>query len=155
MPKIDYEKAPSGRGSGYPAPYDAPCTSRRWLKLGDAVGLTKIGVNLVTLPPGVWSSQRHWHALEDEFVYLIKGEAVLVTDDGETPIRAGESAGFPAGARNGHMLRNDSNDDVIFLVVSNRDDADWGEYSEIDMRFGPNRYSGPNLKQRKDGTPIT
>ena len=154
MAKIDADTAPAGQGSGYPAPHDEPCKARRWRKLGDAAGLTKIGVNLVTLPPGAWSSQRHWHAREDEFVYLIQGQAVLVTDEGETPLRAGECAGFPAGDRNGHMVRNDSSADVVFLVVSNRDDADWGEYADIDMRFGQGRYSGGGGYTRKDGTPI-
>ncbi|MBI1252382.1 MAG: cupin domain-containing protein [Alphaproteobacteria bacterium] len=154
MAKIDIDAAPEGRGSGYPAPYDAPCRDRSWKKLGDAAGLTKIGVNLVRVPAGAWSSQRHWHALEDEFVYILEGEAALVLDAGETRIGPGDCAGFPAGVRDGHMMRNDGPGDLVFLVVSNRDDADWGEYSDIDMAFGPKRYSGPNAKTRKDGTPI-
>jgi uncharacterized cupin superfamily protein len=153
MPKIDLETAPTGAGSRYPAPHDVPCQGRRWLRLGDAAGLTKIGINQVTLAPGVWSSQRHWHAQEDEFVYVLQGVAVLVTDSGETLLRAGDCAGFPAGSRDGHMLRNDSSEAVVFLVVSNRDDADWGEYPDLDMRFTAGRYSGKGGGfTRKDGS---
>jgi uncharacterized cupin superfamily protein len=152
MPKIDIDTAPASSGSRYPAPHDVPCQGRHWQRLGDAAGLTKIGINRVTLAPGVWSSQRHWHAQEDEFVYVLQGVAVLVTDSGETLLRAGDCAGFPAGSRDGHMLRNDSSEDVVFLVASNRDDADWGEYSDIDMRFSAGRYSGKGSFTRKDGS---
>ncbi len=139
--------------SRYPAPHDQPCQPRHWLRLGDAAGLTRIGVNLVTLPPGAWSSQRHWHALEDEFVYVVDGELVLVTDAGEQVVRAGQCAGFPAGQRDGHCLQNRSDADARFLVVSNRDDADWGEYPDVDMAFRPGRYSGDGGFVHKDGRP--
>ena len=154
MPKISIETAPKGSGSHYPAPYHEPCKSRHFLRLGEAVGLTKIGANLVTLPPGTWSSQRHWHALEDEFLFVVSGELVLITDDGETPMRAGDSAGFPAGLEDGHHLQNRSQSDATFLVVSNRDEADHGEYSDIDMRFHPPRYPPQGSYSRKDGSPI-
>ncbi|MEZ6022021.1 MAG: cupin domain-containing protein [Hyphomonadaceae bacterium] len=95
---------------------------------GDAAGLTQFGVNLVTLDPGVWSSQRHWHAKEDEFVYMLEGELVLVTDAGEEIMRAGDSAGFKAGVRDGHVLQNRSDKPARFLVVGGRDADDWGEY---------------------------
>jgi len=153
MPKIDAETAPRGQGSRYPAPFDVPCRARRWLKLGEAAGLTQFGVNLVTLPPGVWSSQRHWHSREDEFVYVVSGELVLVTDAGEQVVRAGQCAGFPAGQRDGHCLQNRSDADARFLVVSNRDDADWGEYPDVDMAFRPGRYSGGGGFVHKDGRP--
>lgn len=153
MPVIDPASAPRGGGSPYPAPHDQPCQPRHWLRLGDAAGLTRIGVNLVTLPPGAWSSQRHWHALEDEFVYVVDGELVLVTDAGEQVVRAGQCAGFPAGQRDGHCLQNRSDADARFLVVSNRDDADWGEYPDVDMAFRPGRYSGGGGFVHKDGRP--
>ncbi len=108
MPKIDLPNAPSGAGSSYPAPFDEPCRGRSWHRLGVAAGLTHLGVNLVRLTPGAWSSQRHWHTHEDEFVYVLSGELVLVTDDGEEVLVAGDSAGFPAGVRNGHCLQNRS-----------------------------------------------
>lgn len=96
----------------------------------------------MTLKPGVWSSQRHWHEKEDEFVYVLDGEVVLVTDAGEEVMRAGDSAGFKAGVRDGHKLENRSERDARVLVVGSRDDADFGEYSDIDMKFLPGRYSG-------------
>lgn len=139
MPKIDLETAPKGQGTRYPAPYDEPCKNRRWRRLGDAAGLTQFGVNLVTLDPGVWSSQRHWHSHEDEFVYVLEGEAVLVDDSGEQIMRAGDCAAFKAGDRNGHCLQNRSDKPVKVLVVGSRCDEDWGEYPDIDMKFLPGR----------------
>jgi uncharacterized cupin superfamily protein len=94
MPKIDLDTAPKGEGTRYPAPYNAPCKERKWIRLGDAAGLTQFGVNLVTLEPGVWSSQRHWHEKEDEFVWVLEGELTLVTDEGETIMHPGDCAGF-------------------------------------------------------------
>ena len=152
MPKINVSTAPESRGTRYPAPHDVPCRDRRWLRLGDACGLSQFGVNLVTLPPGVWSSQRHWHALEDEFVYVIAGEVVLVDDAGEHPMRAGECAGFPAGQRNGHHFINRSASPAVLLTVGSRNDDDHGEYSDIDMKFIPGRYGGGGGFVRKDGS---
>lgn len=154
MPKIDPEAAPEGVGTRYPAPYDAPCKGRRWRKLGEAAGLTQFGVNLVTLPPGVWSSQRHWHTHEDEFVQVLSGEVVLIEDEGETVLRAGAFAGFKAGVRNGHHFVNRSERDATLLVIGSRNDDDTGEYSDIDMKFGPNRYGQAPSYTRKDGRPI-
>lgn len=153
MGKIDPDETPIGQGSRYPAPYDAPCRARRWARLGDAAGLTQFGVNLVTLEPGVWSSQRHWHAHEDEFVYVLEGELTLVTDAGEEIMRTGDSAGFKAGVRDGHCLKNLSAEPARFLVVGGRDDSDFGEYSDVDMKFLPGRYSGGGYA-RKNGDPI-
>ncbi len=153
MPVIDPATAPRGEGSRYPAPFDAPCRARHWLKLGDAAGLTQFGVNLVTLPPGTWSSQRHWHAHEDEFVWVLEGEVVLVTDAGEQRLRAGDSAGFKAGSRDGHCLQNRSQAAVQLLVVGSRNDADYGEYPDIDLKYLPGRYSGGGGYVHKDGTP--
>ena len=153
MPRIDLSTAPQGSGSTYPAPFDAPCRGRSWHRLGQAVGLTRIGVNLVRLAPGAWSSQRHWHTHEDEFVHVVSGELILLTDEGEARLVAGDSAGFPAGVRDGHCLQNRSASDAVFLVVSNRDDADHGEYSDIDMAFGPGRYSKGGAYRHKDGRP--
>ncbi len=153
MPKIDLPNAPSGAGSSYPAPFDEPCRGRSWHRLGVAAGLTHLGVNLVRLTPGAWSSQRHWHTHEDEFVYVLSGELVLVTDDGEDVLVAGDSAGFPAGVRNGHCLQNRSTQDATFLVAGNRSNEDGGEYSDIDMAFKPGRYTGGGGYFHKDGSP--
>ncbi|MCW5725473.1 MAG: cupin domain-containing protein [Maricaulaceae bacterium] len=141
-------------GSSYPEPFRTPCLPRASRRLADAFGLSQFGVNMVRLPPGAWSSQRHWHAKEDEFVYMLEGEAVLATDEGETVMRPGDCAGFPAGVRNGHHLKNESAADAVFLVVGTRIEDDHGEYPDIDMRFenipgggGRGRFT------RKDGTP--
>jgi uncharacterized cupin superfamily protein len=153
MPKIDVAKIPVVKGSSYPAPFDQPCEGREKKQLGDEAGLTRFGVNLLRMAPGAWSSQRHWHALEDEFVHVLEGELVLVTDAGEQVMRAGDSAGFKAGVRDGHHLQNRSGADAAFLVIGTRDDADWGEYPDIDMVFTPGLYSGDSGFTHKDGTP--
>jgi len=148
MPKIDIAAVPARPGSGYPPPFDAPCAARTRRRLGDAGGLRDFGVNLMNLPPGSWSSQRHWHSAEDEFVYVLEGEVVLVTDAGEETLRAGDCAGFKAGVKDGHHLQNRSPTDALVLEVGSRREAeDTGEYSDIDMRFSPHGYA------RKGGTP--
>ena len=150
MGKINLDTAPKGQGTRYPPPHDAPCKNRKWVRLGDAGGLTQFGVNLVTLEPGVWSSQRHWHEKEDEFVYVLDGELVLVTDAGEEIMRGGDCAAFKAGVRDGHCLQNRSSQPARFLVVGSRDEADWGEYPDIDMKFLPGRGG----YTRKNGEPL-
>lgn len=153
MPKkIDRAKAPHRTGTRYPAPYDEPCRGRSVHALGDAAGLTQFGVNLVRIPPGDWSSQRHWHSHEDEFVYMLEGELVLVTDEGEEMLRAGDSAGFKGGDKNGHHMQNRSNKDAVFLVVGSRVDEDYVEYPDIDLKFAPGRYQGKGGFCRKDGS---
>ena len=153
MGMIDVSSASEARGSRYPAPFDEPCRGRVSRRLGDAAGLTQFGVNLLRLPPGAWSSQRHWHALEDEFVYLLEGEVVLVTDAGEEPMRPGDCAGFKAGVRDGHCFQNRSSSDAVLLVVGSRYDADHGEYPDIDMVFSKDTARGRPVFRHKDGTP--
>src|SRR5471030_1749946 len=147
--RIDPKTVPSIIGCTYPPPHDAPCTNRQRQRLGNAAGLTDFGVNLMRLPPGVWSSQRHWHALEDEFVFVIEGEVVLVTESGEEVLRAGDSAGFKAGNKDGHHLQNRSSEDAVILEVGSRKPDDEGEYSDIDMRF----LRGDAGYVHKDGRP--
>ncbi len=154
MARIDLAGVTVRRGSRYPAPYDTPCQGREAHLLSDAAGLTQFGVNLTRLAPGAWSSQRHWHAEEDEFVYVLEGELVLVTDAGETILRAGDCAGFPAGRRDGHHLQNRTDADAVVLAVGSRSESDWGEYSDIDMKFGTGRYRAGGNYMRKDGTPL-
>jgi uncharacterized cupin superfamily protein len=150
MKKIDIEAAPTRFGTGYPPPYDEPCAGRRRWKLGDAAGLTQFGVNLLRLPAGQWSSQRHWHLAEDEFVMVLQGEVVLVTDDGEELLRAGDCAGFKAGEANGHHLQNRSGAEALLLEVgSRRPGADAGVYPDIDLALP----LGADGYQHKDGTP--
>jgi len=152
MAKIDKDQVPVDSGTRYPPPHDIPCKGRKWQRLGDAAGLTQFGVSVFHLAPGVWSSQRHWHTHEDEFVYVLRGELVLVTDDGEELLREGDCAGFRAGARNGHCLQNRSDTDAEILVVGSRNEEDHGEYSDIDMTFLSGRYSGRGGYRRKDGS---
>ena len=135
MPKIDVSATTSVSGSSYPSPYDRPCAARFRRRLGDAAGLSQFGVNLTRLPAGAWSSQRHWHSDEDEFIYVVQGEVVLVTDGGEEILRAGECAGFPAGVADGHHLQNRSATDALFLEVgSRRLDQDETTYPDIDLK---------------------
>lgn len=134
--KLDLTAIPERVGSRYPKPFDLPCQNRRALSLTEAAGLSLIGVNIVTLPPGAWASQRHWHRKEDEFVYVLAGTLVSITDAGEEILNAGDAIGFPANQADGHHLVNRSSTDARFLVVSNRDGTDSGEYSDIDMCFG-------------------
>jgi uncharacterized cupin superfamily protein len=134
--RIDPQDLPSVQGSGYPAPFDVQCVSRVRRRLGDAAGLTDFGVNLLRLPPGCWSSQRHWHSAEDEFVFVLEGEVVLVTDAGAEILRAGDCAGFKAGVRDGHHVQNRSERDAVVLEVGSRRTADdEGEYPDIDLKF--------------------
>ena len=118
--RIDVAELAAVVGTLYPSPFDAPCRARQRRKLGDAAGLSQFGVNLLRLPPGAWSSQRHWHTGGDEFVYVLSGEVVLVTDGGEEILRAGDAAGFPAGDSNGHCLQNRSGSDVQVLEIGTR-----------------------------------
>lgn len=133
MPKIDIAAVPEHQGSGYPPPLDVPCADRVRRRLGDAGGLKDFGVNLMRLPPGSWSSQRHWHSHEDEFVYLLEGELTLIEDNGETLLRAGDCAAFPKGAGNGHHLINRSDAMAVYLEVGSRQPADLTTCSDIDM----------------------
>ena len=138
-------------GTLYPSPFDVPCRARERTKLGDAAGLTQFGVNLLRLPPGAWSSQRHWHTGEDEFVYVLSGEVVLVTDGGEEVLRAGDAAGFPAGDANGHCLQNRSDHDTQILEIGTRVPGDAADYPDIDM-VAP-AGGKPAIYTHRDGTP--
>ena len=150
MHRITPADAKVAVGSGYPAPFDEPCRERRRWRLGDAAGLTQFGVNLLRLPPGAWSSQRHWHTVEDEFVHVLEGEVVLVTNEGEEILRAGDSAGFRGGVENGHHLQNRSARDAVVLEVGSRrpaEDEAW--YPDIDLHALRNRAGYAH----RDGTP--
>ena len=147
MPKIDTSAAPVREGTNYPPPFDATCRNRRRMRLGEAAGLTQFGVNALRLPPGQWSSQRHWHSLEDEFVYVLEGEVVLVTERGEEVLRAGDCAGFAAGIADGHHLQNRTADDAVLLEIGSRQSADAVVYSDIDLAL-PIKSGG---YRRRDG----
>lgn len=139
------------RGSGYPHPYHEQLEGRLKRALGDAVGLTQFGVNLVTLEPGAQSSQRHWHEKEDELVYILEGEATLVTDEGEQTLHPGMVAGFPAGERNGHMLVNKTDAPVVYMEIGSRAPDERAEYPDVDMKA--HKVDGKWVFTRSDGTP--
>ena len=152
MPKrIDIAALIPVIGTLYPPPFDKPCRARERTKLGDVAGLTQFGVNLLRLPPGAWSSQRHWHTGGDEFVYVLSGEVVLVTDGDEEILGAGDAAGFPAGDTNGHCLQNRSNREAQVLEVGTRVAGDTGYYSDIDMVAPAD--GEPAIYTHRDGTP--
>jgi len=136
-------------GTRYPKPHDAPCLLRERKALGDQANLTQFGVNLLRLPPGVWSSQRHWHTAEEEFVFVVEGEVVLVTDEGEEVLRKGDCAGFKANDPNGHHLQNRSQRDALVLEVGSRIAGDGAFYSDIDMKIEP----GSDRYTHRDGSP--
>ena len=149
MPKIDINATPARQGSGYPPPFDRPCATRTRRRLGDAGGLTDFGVNLMTLPPGGWSSQRHWHSHEDEFVYVLEGEVVLIEDGGETVLRAGDAAAFAKGSGDGHHMINRSSATAVYLEVGSRSPLDLTTCSDIDMMSA----AADGRFTHKDGSP--
>lgn len=137
-------------GSGYPEPYRSRCLPREKRQLGDALGLKTIGINHTILPPGKESSMRHWHTHEEEFIFVLSGEVVLVTDAGEQTLSPGMCAGFPLGTRDGHQLVNRGSVPAVYLEVSNRDPNDRAFYSDVDLLF-----HGVNAEvkfTRKDGS---
>ncbi len=145
--KIQVDQAELIVGSRYPQPYDAPCKQRRRRRLGDAAGLTQFGVNLLQLSPGSWSSQRHWHSCEDEFIYVLEGEVVLVYEGGEELLKAGDCAGFKAGAADGHHLQNRSSAEARVLEIGTRSTPPGSErvtYPDIDLQAVRGRYEHRN-----------
>jgi uncharacterized cupin superfamily protein len=151
MPKIDVLRVPERKGSGYPPPFDRPCADRIRQRLGDTGGLIDFGINLMRLPPGSWSSQRHWHSHEDEFVYILEGEVTLVEDGGETILRAGDCAAFPKNSGNGHHMINKSTVVAVYLEVGTRNPADVTICADVDMMSS--NADGRFL--HKDGSPFT
>jgi uncharacterized cupin superfamily protein len=147
MPKLDLDAIPQTNATGYPAPFDTEVQRRWYRRLAPVAGLTRMGASHVTLKPGAWSSQRHWHSEEDELLVMLSGEAVLVEDEGETVIRPGDVVAWAAGVENGHHLQNRRNADCVFVAISaGSKDKDSGEYPDIDMVFDAEGYA------RKDGT---
>jgi uncharacterized cupin superfamily protein len=152
MPALDPATLTPRTDSGYPEPYRSRVLPREKRQLGKALGLEQFGVNLTTLPPGKESSMRHWHTREEEFVYVLEGEVVLVTDAGEQLLTTGCCAGFTAGSGDGHQLVNRSDRPAVYLEVGTRDDdADEVFYPDVDMHYDPRARRGGFT--RKDGTP--
>ena len=150
-PALDPASVPDRNTSSYPEPLRRKCLGQSWKKLGDACGLKNFGVNLVTLPPGVQSSLRHWHTHEDEFVYILSGVATLRSDAGEQQLTAGMCAGFPAGSEDGHCLVNRSSQPVIYLEMGDRNPADHCYYTDDDLLLLES--NGKTISVHKDGTP--
>jgi uncharacterized cupin superfamily protein len=135
MPKVDIESVRRTNRTGYPPPYDKDVGGRWYRRIGKASGLTEIGVSHVVLEPGAWSSQRHWHEGLDEFVVMLEGEAVLVEDDAEIVLRAGDCASFPKDVPNGHHLVNRSDRSCTFICIDNRRGEGDCHYPDIDLRY--------------------
>lgn len=148
MPKIDLDAIEQTNRTGYPIPYAAEMASRLYRRLAPATGLTDFGVSHVVLKPGSVSSQRHWHEGEDELVVMLWGEAVLVENEGETPMRPGDIAAFPKGVRNGHHLINRSASDCVFVAIG-RPSATDCHYPDIDMHLD----AASGAFTHKDGSP--
>jgi len=148
MPVISLQNVPVKTGATYPSPFDIPCVNRSGMNIGDAGGLTQFGAKLITLPPGAWSSQRHHHSAEDEFVYIISGRPTFIDDNGPRILEPGDMSCHPAGDGNGHHMKNESGDDVVFLVIgSRRPEDDHCVYPDIDLDLPANgtakRHFGP------------
>jgi uncharacterized cupin superfamily protein len=150
-PALDAGQVAAVTGSAYPEPFKSRVSARRKQRLGDAFGLKNFGVNLTTLPPGSVSALRHWHSHEDEFIYVVSGELVLVTNSGEQRLRPGMCAGFPAGKADGHCLVNRSDRDAVYFEVGDRRPEDAVTYPDDDIA-GRATPQGRKFT-KKDGTP--
>jgi uncharacterized cupin superfamily protein len=153
MPKIDIAELPVDKRSTYPEPFNTVVAGRERKRLGNAAGLDQFGVNLTTLRPGAASALRHWHEKEDELVYMLEGEVVLIENEGETVLKSGDAAGFKAGVRNGHHLVNKSTRDAVYLEIGTRSKYERAEYSDVDM-FAIRDNKGGHYTH-KDGKPYS
>lgn len=153
MPKVDIAGLPVDTVCMYPDPFWKECVGRSRKRLGNAIGLTQYGVNVTTLKPGTWSSQRHFHANEDEFIYVLEGEIVLVEDAGETILKPGNAAGFKAGKRNGHALINRTDRDAVYFEVGTRAKSEHTTYSDIDMQVKRDDSGAMVYSRKTSGAP--
>ena len=153
MPKIDIASLPIEAGSTYPKPFRPVVAGRSRKRLGVAAGLDQFGVNLTTLKPGAASALRHWHEKEDELVYILEGEVVLIEDGGETMLKAGDAAGFKANVPNGHHLVNKSGRDAVYLEIGTRSKHERAEYPDVDLRIIRDELGGHHT--HKNGQPYS
>jgi uncharacterized cupin superfamily protein len=154
MPKIDIAKVPVEAAYTYPDPFWQPIVGRERKRLGNAVGLNQFGVNLVTLKPGAWSSQRHWHRNEDEFVYVLEGEIVLKEDHGEVVLKPGDTAGWKANGGVGHCLINKTGRDAVYIEVGTRNANETTVYSDIEMRHERDKHGSRYLHKTGEPYPL-
>ena len=132
-PAFDPKDLPEQSSTGYPEPYKGRVAGRHRRRLGDAAGLKNFGVNLTRLDPGTESSMRHWHAKQDEFIYVLEGEVTLVTDAARQKLTPGMAAGFPAGRADGHQLVNETKKPALYLEIGDRTPGDGATYTDVDM----------------------
>ena len=154
MPKIDIAKVPVETATTYPDPYWQATVGREKQRLGNSIGLNQFGVNLVTLKPGAWSSQRHWHRNEDEFVYVLEGEITRVEDHGEVVLKPGDTAGWKANSRVGHCLINRTKQDARYIEVGTRASYETAVYPDIDMRAERDKTGMRYLKKTGEPHPV-
>lgn len=147
---IDPQEIPEKKGSNYPEQFSSFVAGRSKKRLGDAAGIKNFGVNLVKLEPGSCSAIRHWHAKQDEFIYILEGEVTLVTNAGEQTLKASMAAGFPAGEADGHHLINRSNSVTIYLEIGDRTPEEEVNYPDVDLmaKHSPNGW----IFTQKDGS---
>ena len=150
-PALNPGDVPVKTGTRYPKEMKGASEAREKRALGDALGLTKFGVNLVRMAPGTESSIRHWHTKQDEFIYVVQGELTMITDEGEQTLTAGLAAGFKAGTANGHCIINRSNEDALYIEVGDRGPGDEVTYADVDME--KRLVDKKEVFVRKDGTP--
>jgi uncharacterized cupin superfamily protein len=151
MPKIDIGKVPIDASTLYPQQFRKVVDGREKQKLGNAAGLTQFGVNLTRIKPGAASALRHWHQHEDEFIYIIEGELVLIENEGETLLKPGDVAGFKAGVDNGHCLVNRTTRDALYLEIGARAASERVEYPDVDCVLERNGTSATYM--RRSGEP--
>jgi uncharacterized cupin superfamily protein len=151
LPAVDSTTVESRFGSNYPQPFAEALVNREKKPLGDAAGLKNFGVNLVRIPAGSISSQRHFHSKQDEFVFVLQGELVLVNETDEQTLTPGMAAGFPAGCGDGHHLVNRTDEDAVYLEVGDRTEGDEVDYPDIDLRI--RIIGGKRTYIHRDGTP--
>lgn len=152
MPKIELSRVPAHRRTGYPKRFHTirgDIMKRRFQRIGEAGGLSAFGVTRVTLEPGGVSSLRHWHTHEDEFVVVLEGELVMITDEGETIMRAGDMAAFAHGVANGHHFLNRSPKDAVLLAVGPDLKEDVCYYSDVDLKVA----NADNVYRTREGAP--
>ena len=151
-PAFDPKDLPEQSTTGYPEPYKSRVAGRHRRRLGDHAGLKNFGVNLTRLDPGAESSMRHWHAKQDEFIYVVEGEITLVTDAGRQKLGPGMAAGFPAGKADAHQLVNETDRPVLYLEIGDRTTDDSASYPDVDLAV--RMVDGKWVFTRKDGSPF-